>query len=59
MARGQKPQPPVKGAKSGAKPGEGAPPPQKGPKRPLPEEDAFGGAERTHNPNVKSRDAKP
>lgn len=50
---------PVKGAKSGLKPGEGAPPPQKGGKRPVEEEDAFGGAERTHNTDVQSKNAKP
>jgi hypothetical protein len=27
--------------------------------RPVKEHDAFGGAERTHNPNVKSENAKP
>ncbi len=48
-----------KGAKSGLKPGQGAGPPQKGGKRPVREEDAFGGAERTHNPDVKSPNAKP
>ena len=40
-------------SKSGLKDGEGAPPPpsdakQGGPKRPVAEEDVFGGAERTH-----------
>jgi len=50
---------PVKGAKTGLKPGEGASPPQKGGKRPVKEEDAFGGAERTHNTDVKSKNAKP
>jgi len=50
---------PVKGAKSGLKPGEGAPPQQKGGKRPVKEEDSFGGAERTHNADVKSQNAKP
>lgn len=49
----------VKGAKAGLKPGDGAPPPQKGGKRPVKEEDAFGGAERTHNTDVKSAQAKP
>lgn len=49
----------VKGAKSGLKPGEGAPPPQKGGKRPVQEEDSFGGAERTHNEKVRSENAKP
>ncbi|HRO03103.1 MAG TPA: hypothetical protein PLS69_05820 [Terricaulis sp.] len=48
-----------KTAKSGHKPGEGANPPQKGGKRPVKEEDAFGGAERTHNTDVKSKNAKP
>lgn len=50
--------------KRGLKDGEGAPPPQSDPKhggakRPVVEEDVFGGAERTHQPNVQSRKAKP
>jgi hypothetical protein len=55
----QQPQP-AKGAKSGLKPGDGAPPPQKGgASRPVEEEDVFGGAERTQNEDVKSDKAKP
>jgi len=50
---------PAKAAKAGLKPGDGAPPPQQGGKRPVKEEDAFGGAERTHNEDVKSPHAKP
>ncbi|GAN00533.1 hypothetical protein U91I_04199 [alpha proteobacterium U9-1i] len=50
---------PVKGAKSGLKPGAAAPPPQKGGNRPVDEEDVFGGAERTNNEHVKSKNAKP
>lgn len=51
-------------SKAGLKDGKGAPPPQShpkhgGPKRPVEEEDVFGGAERTHNDDVKSRRAKP
>ena len=50
----------AKGAKSGLKAGDGAPPPQNGGgKRPVEEEDVFGGAERTQNENVKSEKAKP
>jgi hypothetical protein len=49
-----------KGAKSGLKPGDGAPPPPtSGAKRPVEEEDVFGGAERTHNEDVTSEKAKP
>jgi|CXWL01.1.fsa_nt_gi hypothetical protein len=47
------------GAKSGLKPGAGAPPAQKGGSRPVDEEDVFGGAERTQNDDVKSKNAKP
>lgn len=54
-----KPAKPVEGAKSGAKPGDVNQTPQKGGKRPVHEEDNFGGAERTHNPDVKSPNAKP
>ncbi|HVK82320.1 MAG TPA: hypothetical protein VM915_17095 [Verrucomicrobiae bacterium] len=51
---------PAKGAKSGLKPGDGAPPPQNGGgQRPVEEEDIFGGAERTQNEDVKSEKAKP
>lgn len=51
---------PAKGAKSGLKPGDGAPPPHKGVgQRPVEEEDVFGGAERTHNEDVTSEKAKP
>jgi hypothetical protein len=44
--------------------GEGAPPPQSDPrhggaKRPTEEEDVYGGAERTRDPNVSSEKAKP
>ncbi len=52
-------QPHAKGAKSGVKDGEGAPSPQKGGKRPVEEEDVFGGVERTRNERVRSPDAKP
>lgn len=59
MATPQQP-PPSKGAKSGLKPGDGSPPPQHGAgKRPIEEEDVFGGAERTQNDDVKSAKAKP
>ncbi len=60
MATPQQPQS-SKGAKSGLKPGDGAPPSQNGGgKRPVDEEDVFGGAERTHkNEPVKSNKAKP
>lgn len=47
------------GAKSGLKPGQGKQAPPHGPKRPVKEEDSFGGAERTHNTDVKSKNAKP
>ncbi len=51
---------PAKDAKSGLKPGDGAPPPHKGGgQRPVEEEDVFGGAERTHNEDVTSEKAKP
>ena len=51
-------------SKSGLKEGQGAPPPQSdpkhaGPKRPVEEEDVFGGAERTHDAHVTSEKAKP
>jgi len=51
-------------SKTGLKEGEGAPPPQidprvHGPKRPVEEEDIFGGAERTHDRRVSSEKAKP
>jgi hypothetical protein len=53
-------QPHAKGAKSGLKDGEGAPPPQKGGKRPIEEEDVFGGVERTKKgDDVQSKNAKP
>lgn len=59
MAAPQQPQSP-KGAKSGSKPGDGVSPPQQsGGKRPVEEEDVFGGAERTHNEDVTSEKAKP
>ena len=59
MAAPQQPQS-SKGAKSGLKPGDEAPPLQNGGgKRPVEEEDVFGGAERTQNENVKSEKAKP
>jgi hypothetical protein len=53
-----------KTTKAGLKDGKGAPPPQSdpkhgGPKRPVEEEDVFGGAERTHNDDVSSEGAKP
>lgn len=51
-------------SKAGLKDGKGAPPPQSDPKhggskRPVEEEDVFGGAERTHNDDVQSERAKP
>jgi hypothetical protein len=51
-------------SKSGLKPGQDAPLPQSdlkhaGPKRPIEEEDVFGGAERTHDVRVSSKKAKP
>jgi hypothetical protein len=51
-------------SKSGLKAGKGAPPPQSdpkhgGPKRPVEEEDVFGGAERTHDRRVSSEKGKP
>lgn len=51
-------------SKAGLKEGKGAPPPQShpkhgGPKRPVEEEDMFGGAERTHDRRVSSDKAKP
>jgi len=51
----------AKGAKSGAKPGEGAhTPDRRDPKRPVDEEDVFGGAERADKgAPVKSDHAKP
>jgi hypothetical protein len=53
-------QPHARGAKAGLKDGEGAPPPQKGGKRPVEEEDVFGGAERTKKGgDVESSGAKP
>lgn len=53
-------QPNAKGAKSGLKDGEGAPPPQTGGARPVEEEDVFGGAERTKKgDDVESDSAKP
>ena len=52
------------GSKSGLKPGEGAEHSQSdrkeaGPKRPVEEEDVFGGAERTRDQRVTSDKAKP
>lgn len=50
----------AKGARSGLKDGEGASPPQKGGKRPVEEEDVFGGAERNkEGGGVKSNGGKP
>lgn len=51
-------------SKGGMKDGEGAPPPQSDPKhggrkRPVEEEDVFGGAERTRDGRVRSDKAKP
>jgi hypothetical protein len=51
-------------SKTGLKDGKGAPPPQGDPKvagakRPVEEEDIFGGAERTHDRRVSSEKAKP
>lgn len=54
-------QKPARGAKTGVEPGEtpGAKT-QGGPKRPVEEEDVFGGAERTHKgEKVESENAKP
>jgi hypothetical protein len=52
------------GSQAGLKDGEGAPPPQGDPevsggKRPLEDEDVFGGLERTHRGRVASDKAKP
>lgn len=52
----------LKTPKAGLKPGEGAPPPASkddNGKRPIKEEDVFGGAERTRNANPKSDRVKP
>ncbi len=54
----------AKTSKAGLKDGQGAPPPQShprigGPKRPVHEEDVYGGAERTHADKVRSKKAKP
>lgn len=51
-------------SKAGLKEGQGAPPPQAnpkvaGPKRPVEEEDVFGGVERTRDGRVSSEKAKP
>lgn len=51
-------------SRAGMKEGEGAPPPQSDPKhggakRPVEEEDVFGGAERTRDARVRSEKAKP
>jgi hypothetical protein len=51
-------------SKAGLKEGKGAAPSQSnpkvaGPKRPVEEEDVFGGAERTHDARVSSKTAKP
>lgn len=51
-------------SKAGLKEGKGAPPPQSdskhaGGKRPVEEEDVFGGAERTHDRRVSSDKGKP
>jgi hypothetical protein len=51
-------------SKAGLKEGHGAPPPQSDPKhggakRPVREEDVYGGAERTRAPHVRSDKAKP
>ena len=51
-------------SKAGMKQGAAAPPPQSdpkhgGPKRPVEEEDVFGGAERAHRHDVRSPKAKP
>jgi hypothetical protein len=49
-------------SKSGLKPGQGAPPPQDkraSDKRPVEEEDVFGGAERNHDARVTSKKTKP
>lgn len=51
-------------SQAGLKDGAGAPPPQSnpkygGPKRPVEEEDVFGGAERVHDPKVRSERTKP
>jgi hypothetical protein len=50
------------GSKAGHPPGKGAPPPREkrdAGARPVEEEDTFGGAERTHNDDVSSENAKP
>lgn len=51
-------------SKAGLEDGKGGPPPQSDPKhggakRPVEEEDAFGGHERTHGGRVSSEKAKP
>ncbi len=51
-------------SKAGLEDGDGAPPPQSNPKhgglkRPVEEEDVYGGAERTHAERVRSQKAKP
>jgi hypothetical protein len=51
-------------SKTGLKDGKGAPPPQSdpkhgGPKRPVEEEDVYGGAERTRDGRVSSEKGKP
>jgi hypothetical protein len=51
-------------SKAGLKEGQGAPPPQSDPKngggkRPIEEEDVFGGAERAGSGSVSSEKAKP
>jgi hypothetical protein len=51
-----------KGSKAGQVPGDVAPPPadkRETNARPVDEEDVFGGAERTQNDDVKSKNAKP
>lgn len=63
MAQPRKPKT-TPASKSGLEDGDGAPPPQGnpkhgGPKRPVEEEDIYGGAERTHSEHVRSQKAKP
>ena len=51
---------PARGAKSGVAPGSTRSTPNKdGGKRPVEEEEVFGGAERTHDAHISSDKAKP
>lgn len=64
MTRKPRAQKPAPTSKTGLPEGAGAPPPQADPKhggakRPVEEEDVYGGVERTHNSKVRSGRAKP